>query len=1032
MPVKPTYPGVYIEEIPSGAHPITGVATSIGAFIDSFPQGPLDTAVHILSLADFERYFGGLSTTSEASYGIQQFFLNGGSEAYVVRVGDGSAIQTAAVILEESPGGTEVATVSAGVMYGSNSVNNPGAWGNRIRLEVDYNTPDPTQLFNLTVVLLDATTGQAVQTETFRNLTFQPGQPTYAPDAVNQGSRLVQLSPPPGSTSFPDATTWTSAYRPDSTGTLGSGLPMPPVIPPASSTFIVVVDPDGTGGSQYRQTVQLNYANPPADYPTLRPLLEKAIQKAAVGAPVPNDPLLAGASVQLLGSGTATVPYQFRVLAGRGAGVNFNPNAELSFKDFPGNTSSAQALTITVEAGVTVATTSLPNGNVGTPYNATLAASGANSPANWALAAGTTLPAGLNLSATGQITGTPTTAGVSNFSVTVTDNTGPSAAKQLMITIAPAVSIATTALPNASMRTTYNATLAASGANTPFTWSLAGGTALPAGLNLSAAGQITGTPTTAGVSNFSVTVTDNVGETSSAPLQITVESGVTVATTSLPNGSVGAPYSATLTASGVNPPLTGWGVTAAGGSLPAGLTLNPKTGQISGMPTAAATSTFSVTVTDNTATSAAKQLTITIGPAVSIATTALPNASMRTTYNATLAASGVNPPFGSWTVSAGALPAGLTLNPATGQISGTPTAAGASNFSVTVMDHNSAEALGLATAQVEVQQYSLGSGSIGAQTQTGLPAGLGSGNDGGTPPALQIIGDQAKKTGLFALENADLFNILCIPLAANLSSGDFQSIITEATAYCDHRRAFLIVDIPNSVADIPTMQSWMSQNDTLRDTNNAIYFPRVLIPDPLNSNRLRNVAPSGTIAGLYAATDVSRGVWKAPAGTEAALRNVSQLAYKMSDGENGVLNPLGINCLRNFPIYGNVCWGARTLDGADVMSSDWKYIPVRRLALFLEESLYRGTKWAVFEPNDEPLWAQIRLSVGSFMQSLFRQGAFQGSTPQQAYLVKCDKETTTALDQANGIVNIVVGFAPLKPAEFVIIQIQQLAGQLIA
>ena len=125
-----------------------------------------------------------------------------------------------------------------------------------------------------------------------------------------------------------------------------------------------------------------------------------------------------------------------------------------------------------------------------------------------------------------------------------------------------------------------------------------------------------------------------------------------------------------------------------------------------------------------------------------------------------------------------------------------------------------------------------------------------------------------------------------------------------------------------------------------------------------------------------------------------------------------------------------MCWGARTLNGADVEASEWKYIPVRRFALFLEESLYRGTKWVVFEPNDEPLWSQIRLNVGAFMQSLFRQGAFQGLTPKDAYFVKCDGETTTQNDINNGIVNIVVGFAPLKPAEFVIIQIQQIAGQI--
>ncbi len=149
----------------------------------------------------------------------------------------------------------------------------------------------------------------------------------------------------------------------------------------------------------------------------------------------------------------------------------------------------------------------------------------------------------------------------------------------------------------------------------------------------------------------------------------------------------------------------------------------------------------------------------------------------------------------------------------------------------------------------------------------------------------------------------------------------------------------------------------------------------------------------------------------------------------MTDGKNGRLNPLGINCLRSFNVIGRVGWGARTTRGADQFAFEWKYVPVRRLALYIEESLYRGTQWVVFEPNDEPLWAQIRLNVGSFMQDLFRKGAFQGSSPRSAYLVKCDKDTTTQGDIDRGIVNIIVGFAPLKPAEFVIIKITQLAGQ---
>jgi phage tail sheath protein FI len=175
--------------------------------------------------------------------------------------------------------------------------------------------------------------------------------------------------------------------------------------------------------------------------------------------------------------------------------------------------------------------------------------------------------------------------------------------------------------------------------------------------------------------------------------------------------------------------------------------------------------------------------------------------------------------------------------------------------------------------------------------------------------------------------------------------------------------------------------------------------------------------------------DGTRGVWKAPAGTEADLRGIIGVERRFSDGENGVMNPKAVNTIRVFP-NGIVNWGARTMDGDDGFASEYKYIPIRRLALFLEESLYRGLKWAVFEPNDEPLWAQIRLNVGAFMHTQFRQGAFQGATPREAYFVKCDASTTTQNDRNLGIVNIVVGFAPLKPAEFVVLYLQQIAGQI--
>jgi phage tail sheath protein FI len=325
---------------------------------------------------------------------------------------------------------------------------------------------------------------------------------------------------------------------------------------------------------------------------------------------------------------------------------------------------------------------------------------------------------------------------------------------------------------------------------------------------------------------------------------------------------------------------------------------------------------------------------------------------------------------------------------------------------------------------INVQQYSVGFGLAGAQ------ANRIQGVNGNLPLAADIIGARLPKTGLFALEYVDLFNILCIPRAAELLAQEPFSVYSAAEAYCLERRAFLIIDIPSTVNTVQDMKDFLDSNSGLRNRNAAIYFPRLRIADPLNQFRLREFAPSGTMAGLYARTDNDRGVWKAPAGIDTTLRNVNELRYVLTDPENGTLNPLGINCLRTFPTIGTVSWGARTLDGADVQASEWKYLPVRRFTLFLEESLYRGTKFAVFEPNDEPLWAQIRLNLGAFMQTLFRQGAFQGQTPREAYFVKCDKETTTQNDINQGIVNILVGFAPLKPAEFVIIKISQIAGQI--
>jgi hypothetical protein len=290
-------------------------------------------------------------------------------------------------------------------------------------------------------------------------------------------------------------------------------------------------------------------------------------------------------------------------------------------------------------------------------------------------------------------------------------------------------------------------------------------------------------------------------------------------------------------------------------------------------------------------------------------------------------------------------------------------------------------------------------------------------------------GLEGEKKGFYALEKADLFNILCIPpYKADVSDVD-ASLVAAAAAYCEKRRAMLLVDPPSTWNDKNDPKTGVDQVGT-RSKNAALFFPRLRKPDPLDDDRIADFVPCGAVAGIFARTDTQRGVWKAPAGLDATLTGVPQLSVPLTDAENGELNPLGVNCLRSLPPAGRVVWGSRTLQGDDRLASEWKYVPVRRTALFIEESLYRGTQWVVFEPNDEPLWGQIRLNIGAFMHNLFRQGAFQGTTPREAYFVKCDSETTTQNDINLGIVNIVVEFAPLKPAEFVIIKIQQMTGQI--
>jgi hypothetical protein len=289
-----------------------------------------------------------------------------------------------------------------------------------------------------------------------------------------------------------------------------------------------------------------------------------------------------------------------------------------------------------------------------------------------------------------------------------------------------------------------------------------------------------------------------------------------------------------------------------------------------------------------------------------------------------------------------------------------------------------------------------------------------------------------------------VFNLMCIPDLATQDIKTQGTVFAAAHGFCEARQAFLLVDPPPpstagieatltvdqvgaSAAGLSNLVTAWAHNGGILSPDNiaaATYYPWVQINDPL-TGLARYVPPSGTIAGVYASTDASRGVWKAPAGAEALLAGVTALAdTTISDTVNGELNFIGINCLRTLPVFGHVVWGSRTLAGSDLAGSAYKYVPVRRLTNFIEQSLTQSLRWTVYEPNGPALWSSISIEVTRFMASLFAQGAFGGTRAATAYTIACDASTTSPADILAGIVNVSVGFLPVDPAEFIMLNIQ--------
>jgi hypothetical protein len=881
--ITPTFPGVYIEEIPSGQHTITPVATTITAFTGRAPFGPTDEVLTIFSFGDFTRFYGGLSVDYPMSYAVQDFFNNGGSQAVIARLFEPiSSTDTGVAALPFPPsppmipdGWILAAPASAGAGLTSLAVSAPTGGSEGEPLEgMLFSLNSATNTAYTVTGYTAPAKGKPGSISFFPPLTGIPGQTfsTCTPLIFQEGQ-----SPSGWQVLTPGQTSVTLNG--------GSGIPS------MGDTFTV-------GGNQTQYTITAE--------PTVNAANPNAVQISVTFSPAVKSQFLPGSTLIISPPQPSPMPIGWQIQQFTAGGMG-KPST-LALINGAGNPLIGDRFTVGSNSTTYVVVGFSPaSGTATAPVAAQL---------TFNVVGGGTMP-------------TDTKA----FCFCCTLNFVRPLPQNFAIKSVPK--------PNATSFAISNNNNAASG-----------------------------------VIDVGYTFTVQGDETIYTVVLYTQSTGVI----SFLPGATSTFSSASNAAIMFSPPLQL--VAASPGAWGNFLTASVDTNGITDQ-TAAQFQSYGLATEDLFNLS----LILADSRGRLITSERYLNCSVKNT--------GVAATFPN------RLDRLLSANSMLAQVSVLPLAPPASGS-----------------------------------------AAVGSGGDDGTYLSpITYIGNQAQQTGLYMFEQTSIFNLMCIPPDRRIfddvpiAMQDLDNAVHLAAAqYCTDRRAIYIVD-PPAIWEEQVAQGKISTITpaTLGITgenaagieiarNAAVYFPRVIEEDILLKGQLCTFAPCGMVAGVIAATDVSRGVWKSPAGVDAGLAGASALTVNLTNPQNGVLNPLGINCLRTFPVTGNVVWGARTLRGADQFEDDYKYLSVRRLTLFIEDSLYAGTQWAVFEPNDEALWSSLRLTVNNFLSGLSRQGAFYN------YLVTCDATTTTPTDIALGKVNILVQIAPVYPAEFVMIQIQQIAG----